>query len=156
MQNLLFLSAGIFQTYFSSSISRLSAEIQLSLLADGGKRGKGLIFNLKKEKKSQDAFVTSWGGKKMEVAALFEKRRMWILLNFVKSPFFYYIEFYEESVFLILSFVKSPFFLLLNFVKCLKTDSIFPLDTPLNIQLNLVIPTFSGPEKSVVISRMSR
>ena len=97
-------------------------------------KGQGLLFTSKKRK---SLFMTSkkgrahfWILKKWGVgAAPSEKRKyeLWMLLNFAKSPFFSYwilwrirfshTEFCEESV-----------FLMLNFVKCLKTDSIFPLD----------------------------
>ena len=63
--------------------------------------------------------------KKRQDMALFEKRKTWILSNFVTSLFFsfwilwkihfFHIEFCEEFV-----------FLMLNFVKCLKMDSISP------------------------------
>ena len=66
MQNLLFLSAGIFQNaYFSSIISRFLARIVLFHSADAEKRA-GLLFTSKKgqdaflrSKKGQEAFMTS-------------------------------------------------------------------------------------------------
>ena len=110
-------------TYFSSSISWFSTGFWLFRPAEIRKRaGHGTL------QKRQNMNTIKLRVSFSRIA--FCEQSVFLILNFVKSPFFSHwilrrvrfshIEFCEESV-----------FLMLNFVKCPKTDSIFPLDRPL-------------------------